>query len=141
MVRRPPTDAAFPPVLVNTKHSYVAPVSRFPVGTLLADNTADGDSGAIIRVSLLSERSENIRAEVRRGNDMRDPEHGSLRRRGEACGGRDESLVWGRREGWHTPLVKEVPIGVNDIGLREFVFDEGNDVREVWFAGVLTVDD
>jgi len=141
MVRRPPTDAAFPPVLVNAKHGYVAPVSRFPVGTLLTDNAADGGFGAVIRVSLWSERSENIRARVRHGNDMRDPERGSLRRRGVAWTRRGEFFVWGWREGWHTPLVQEVPIGVNDIGLRELVFNEGDDMREVWFAGVLTVDD
>jgi hypothetical protein len=38
-------------------------------------------------------------------------------------------------------LVEKVPIGINDIWFREFMFDEGHDVREVAFAGVLTVDD
>jgi len=65
MVRRPPTDTAFPPVLVNAEHSNVAPVPRFSVRTLLADYTPDGDFGTVIRVSLWSERSENIPVEVR----------------------------------------------------------------------------
>jgi len=38
-------------------------------------------------------------------------------------------------------LVQEISVGVDDIGLRELMFDEGNDVREVGLAGVLTVDD
>ena len=65
MVRRPPTDTEFPPVLVDAEHGNVAPVPRFPVGTLLTDYTPDGDLGAVIRVSLWSERSENICVEVR----------------------------------------------------------------------------
>lgn len=65
MVRRPPTDTAFPPALVNAEHGNVAPVSGFPVRTLLTDYAADGDFGAIIRVSLWGERSENIRVKVR----------------------------------------------------------------------------
>jgi hypothetical protein len=65
MVRRPPTDTPFPPVLMNAEHGNVAPVPGFPVGALLADYTPDGNFGAVIRVCLWSERSENIRAEVR----------------------------------------------------------------------------
>jgi hypothetical protein len=38
-------------------------------------------------------------------------------------------------------LVQEVPIGVNDIWLGEFVLNERDDMREVWLAGVLTVGD
>ena len=38
-------------------------------------------------------------------------------------------------------MVEEIPIGVNHIGLRELMFDERDDVREVGFAGVLTVYD
>ena len=38
-------------------------------------------------------------------------------------------------------MVEEVSIGVNDIRLGELMFDEGDDMREVGFAGVLTVDD
>ena len=56
MVRRPPTDTAFPPTLVNAEHGNVATVPGFPVGTLLTDNAADGDFGAVIRVSLGSKR-------------------------------------------------------------------------------------
>lgn len=52
MVRRPLTNPAFPPVLVNAKHSYVAPVPGFPVGTLLAYDTADGDVRTVVRVCL-----------------------------------------------------------------------------------------
>ena len=70
-VRRPPTNAAFPPVSVNAEHGYVAPVSGFFVGTLFADNAADGGFGAVIRISLWSERSEDIRAGVRYINDTR----------------------------------------------------------------------
>ena len=47
-VRRPLTDAAFSPVLVDAEHSYVAPVPGFFVGALLTDYTADG-SGRVIR--------------------------------------------------------------------------------------------
>jgi len=65
MVRRPPTDTAFPPVLVNAEHGNVAPVPGFSVGTLLADYTPDGDFGAVIRVCLWSGRSENVCVEVR----------------------------------------------------------------------------
>jgi len=72
---------------------------------------------------------------------MRDSEHGSLGRRGAACERRAQSLVWGRREERRAPLVQEVSVGVDDIGLREFMFDQGDDVREVGLAGVLTVDD
>lgn len=43
MVRRPLTNAAFPPVLVDTEHGYVAPVPGFSVRALLADYTAYGD--------------------------------------------------------------------------------------------------
>jgi hypothetical protein len=50
-------------------------------------------------------------------------------------------LVWGRREERGAPLVQEVSIGIDDIGLRQLMFDEGNDVREVGLAGVLTIDD
>jgi hypothetical protein len=52
MVRRPPTDAAFPPIPVDTEHGYIAPISGFPVGTLLANYAADGDVRAVIWVSL-----------------------------------------------------------------------------------------
>lgn len=38
-------------------------------------------------------------------------------------------------------MVQEIPIGINDIGLRKLVFDERDDVREVRLAGVLTVND
>lgn len=117
MVRRPHTDTAIPPILVNTEHGYVAPIPGFPVGALLTDNTADGDAGAIIRISLRSERSENIHAEVRYENDMRYPEHSSLGRRDAACAGRSESSGWRRRDERRAPLVQEVPIGVNDVGL------------------------
>ena len=65
MVRRPPTDTAFPPILVNAEHGNVASVPGFPVGTLLTDNAADGDFGAVIRVSLGNERPGNVRAEMR----------------------------------------------------------------------------
>jgi len=99
VVRRPPTDTAFPPIPVNAEHGYVAPVSGFPVGALLADNTADWDVGAIIRVSLLSERSENIRAGMRHDNDMKCPEYGSLGRRDVACVRWGELLCWGRGKG------------------------------------------
>jgi len=104
MVRRPPTDTAFPPVSVNAEHGYVAPVSGFPVRALLADDTADGDVGAVIRVSLLSERSENIRAGVRHDNDMECPEYGSLGRRDVACVRRGE-LLCRKRGGRRIPLV------------------------------------
>ena len=72
---------------------------------------------------------------------MRDPEHGSLERRDAACVSRGQFLVWGLREEKGAPLVQEVSVGVDDIGLRELMFDEGDDVREVGLAGVLTVDD
>jgi hypothetical protein len=51
MVRRPPTDAAFLPVPVETEHGYVAPVPGFPVGALLANYAADGDVRAVICIS------------------------------------------------------------------------------------------
>jgi hypothetical protein len=68
------------------------------------------------------------------------PERGSLGRRGEAC------IRWGELlsldEGERLiPLVEEVPIGINDVWFWEFMLDEGDDVREVALAGVLTVDD
>ena len=50
-------------------------------------------------------------------------------------------MVCGRKEERRAPLVQEVSIGVDDIGLRELMFDQGDDVREVGLAGVLTVDD
>lgn len=50
--------------------------------------------------------------------------------------------IWsGDGEERDAPLVQEVSVGVDDIGLRELMFDEGDDVREVGLAGVLTVDD
>jgi hypothetical protein len=52
MVRRPLTDAAFTPVLVDTEHGYVAPVPGFSVGALFADYTADGGVRTFIGVSL-----------------------------------------------------------------------------------------
>lgn len=52
MVGRPLTDPAFPPVPVDTEHSYVAPVPRFSVEALFADYTADGGVGTVIGVSL-----------------------------------------------------------------------------------------
>lgn len=52
LVRRPLTDAAFPPVLVNAEHGYVAPVPRLSVGALLTDYTADGEIRAVIWESL-----------------------------------------------------------------------------------------
>lgn len=72
---------------------------------------------------------------------MGDPEYSSLGRRDAACVRRGEYLVRGRREERDAPLVQEVSVGVDDIGLRELMFDEGDDVREVGLAGVLTVDD
>lgn len=44
----------------------------------------------------------------------------------------------GRRS---VPLIQEVPISVDDIWLRQFVFDERDDVGEVALAGVLAVCD
>lgn len=57
MVRRPLTDAAFPPVLVNTEHGYVAPVPGLSVRALLTDYTSDGGVGTVIGVSLYIERA------------------------------------------------------------------------------------
>lgn len=83
MVRRPPTDAALPPVPVNTEHCYVSPVSGFPVWALFAYDAADGDVRVVIRVSLWSVQRTFVR-KVRHDNDMRYPGHGSLRKRDEA---------------------------------------------------------
>ena len=91
MVRRPPTDTAFPPVPMDTEHGYVAPVSRLPVGALLADYAADGDIRAVIRVSLRIVQRTFMQT-VRHDNDMRYPEHGSLGRRDVPYVRRGESL-------------------------------------------------
>lgn len=84
MVRRPPTDTAFPPISVNAEHGYVAPVPRFPVRALFTDYAANGDVRAVIRVSLWSVQRTFV-WRVRHGNDMRCPKHGSLGRRDAAC--------------------------------------------------------
>jgi len=138
MVRRPPTDAAFPPIPVNTEHGYVAAVSRFLVGTLLAYYAADGDVRAVIRVSLWSVQRTFVRR-VRHDNDMIS---GTRLTRKERCGlGRGEPFGGKRGERRSVPLVQEVSVGVDDIRLGEFVFDERDNVGEVGFAGVLTIGD
>jgi len=38
-------------------------------------------------------------------------------------------------------LIQEIPVGVDDIRLRQFMFDERDDVGEVGLAGVLTIGD
>ena len=138
MVRRPPTDAAFPPIPMNTEHGYVAAVSRFLVGTLLAYYAADGDVRTVIRVSLWSVQRTFVRR-VRHDNDM---VSGTRLTRKERCGlGRGEPFGGKRGERRRVPLVQEVSVGVDDIGLRQFVFDERDNVGEVGFAGVLTIGD
>ena len=138
MVRRPRTDASFPPIPMDTKHGYVATISRFLVGTLLAYYAADGDLRAVIRVSLWSVQRTFVRR-VRHDNNM---VSGTRLTRKERCGlGRGKPFGGKRRERRGVPLVQEVSVGVYDIGLRQFVFDERDNVGEVGFAGVLTIGD
>lgn len=87
-----------------------------------------------------SERQESIRGEVRHDNDMKCPKHGSLGRKDAACEA-ERVIKLERRKREKVPLVEEVPIGIDDIGLRELMFDERDYVGEVAFAGILTVDD
>ena len=138
MVRRPPTDAAFPPIPMYTEHGYVAAVSRFLVGTLFAYYAADGDVRTVIRVSLWSVQRTFARR-VRHDNDM---VSGTRLTRKERCGlGRGKPFSGKRGERRRVPLVQEVSVGVDDIGLGEFVFDERDDVGEVGLSGVLTIGD
>jgi len=123
---------------VDTEHGYVAAVSRFLVGTLLAYYATDGDVRTIIRVCLWSVQRTFVRT-VRHDNDM---VFGTRLTRKERCGlGRGQPFGGKRGERRRVPLVQEVSIGVDDIWLRQFVFDERDDVGEVGFAGVLTIGD